>query len=113
MMGCHELSPWHPGSADMSIFSDAGAEPSNFTTPLTLAVVAGSMGGSFASCEEELTVEIDGLLHPVAITTEHSVIRNKKERVRFFNAVPGLPLPFYASIREAGTRYSQQVSNSV
>ena len=38
------LVPLQPGSWLMSIFAGFGAVPSNFTVPLTVATVAGSIG---------------------------------------------------------------------
>src|SRR5579864_9636188 len=44
MSASFSLVPLQAGSCDMSILDGLGAEPSNFTVPLTEPTVAGSMG---------------------------------------------------------------------
>jgi hypothetical protein len=61
MMGCQELSPLQAGSADISIFSGGGGVPANVTVPLTVAVVAGSIGGRLAEVFAAVSVATGAL----------------------------------------------------
>jgi len=67
----------HPGSWLMSIFEAFGAGPSNFTVPLIVATVAGSMGvaaGCAAGCDA-IGLEAGAssfLLHPASMSSPHT-----------------------------------------
>src|SRR5579864_1129804 len=75
------LVPLQPGSWLMSIFAGFGAVPSNFTVPLTVATVAGSIG--VAAGAEAAGVSAPGagassfLLHAASTSSAHMLAVNQ------------------------------------
>src|ERR1700730_12272739 len=65
------LEPAQLGSWLMSILAGLGAAPSNFTVPLTLAAVAGSIGvaAGAAAGAAGCSSAVSFLLHPASNTT--------------------------------------------
>src|SRR5579859_5983726 len=72
------FEPWQLESWLMSILADLGAAPSNFTVPLTVAAVAGSIGvtaGAAGPGADGCSSAVSFLPHPASRATPAKIAR--------------------------------------
>src|SRR6266851_1327960 len=90
------FEPWQLASWLMSILAALGAAPSNFTVPLTLAAVAGSIGvaaGAAAGAEAAGCSSVVSFLPHPASRTSASEADRLQIASDFFLFILFLPLP--------------------